>query len=161
MINFVRCCLTFFILDKSCILSHWCWMCFAFLRRDSSVWVESMFSIYLFPFSPSPSLSLSTPLHPKHLFFQGVVLTREERWLILPWNSGQYTGSVLGYLIRSRYLSIASTPKKLFSLGKVCVGVCAAAVLLIVTLNRTYTHISRVFLDADESKAADGPKRAC
>lgn len=74
----------------------------------------------------NPPLCLATPLHLKIYF----LLTREELLLILPWNSGQYSSSVLGYLIKSQYarLSAASTSGNDFAQGRVraCVRVRAS-----------------------------------
>lgn len=79
-------------------------------------------------FSNSPSLCLATPLHLKYLFSSN----KSSFLLILPWNSGQYSGSVLGYLIKSQYapLSLASTSGNDFAQGRLCACVRAWCVLL-------------------------------
>lgn len=114
-----------------------------------------------------PSLSASPPLFIWNIYFP---LTREELLLILPWNSGQYSGAVLGYLIKSQYvpLSLASTSGNDFAQGRLCVCARVWCVLLEMNCfglfsywlcNRTAhspRSVSHGFLsgrDADESKA--------
>lgn len=76
-----------------------------------------------------PPLSASPPLFIWNIHF---LLTREELLLILPWNSGQYSGAVLGYLIKSQYapLSLASTSGNDFARGRLCACVRVWCVLL-------------------------------
>lgn len=118
-----------------------------------------------------PPLSASPPLFIWNIHF---LLTREELLLILPWNSGQYSGAVLGYLIKSQYapLSLASTSGNDFARGRLCacvVRVVRNELLLPFSYwlwNRTAhspRSVSYGFLsgrDADESKAVTGGQQS-
>lgn len=88
---------------------------------------QSLLALQIF-FSNSPSLCLATPLHLKYLFSSN----KSSFLLILPWNSGQYSGSVLGYLIKSQYapLSLASTSGNDFAQGRLCACLRVWCVLL-------------------------------
>lgn len=112
-------------------------------------------------FSP---LSALPPLFIRNIYF---LLTREELLLILPWNSGRYSGSVLGYLIKSQYarLSIASTSEEDFAQGACCSKWTTSAFFYWLWQRTTQSpwSVSYGFLSvhhADESNAVTGGQQS-